>query len=56
MYRYPDPLIASRPTFHKSLAQMTALVSETIRWEKEKALKGKTKKGSTLTGGTSTPI
>ncbi len=29
---------------------MTVLVSETIRWEKEKALKGKAKKIST--GGT----
>ncbi|XP_064383304.1 uncharacterized protein LOC135331932 isoform X3 [Halichondria panicea] len=41
---YADPLVGGLPSFHRRLAQMTILVTETIRCEKEKALKSKSRK------------
>ena len=53
-YSYPDPLlVGGLPSYHRRLAQMGALVLETIRSEKEKSLKRKSKKSTA--SGPSTP-
>lgn len=44
MSGYPDPLVGGLPCYQTRLAQMMALVTETIRAEKDKALKHKSKK------------
>ncbi len=41
--KYPDPLHAAPPTFQQRIAELATLESETIRWERTRRIKKKTK-------------